>query len=173
MFGSIAASSAVGVHLCPFLSTSHVMDAVTRLEATQSSAPPDVEAGSSAGQEQRRSIAASQSSGIGVRAGTVSELLAQGPPPPCAACTLATSSRGSSTPRRIDGLFFQRGWVAFCGTHKALAESDKAPLAAPPTTSRAQPLVTSISARWKKQQLMKRQQIRKTQQKRNRPKHHM
>ena len=114
---------------------------------------------------------------IQVRVGTVAELLAQGPAPPCAACTLATTDRsciaiGSGpTPPQTDGLFFQRGWTVFCSTHKALARSSgearssSAPLPRQPKPSQARPQVTSISERWRQQTSLKKKQKKKKQMK--------
>ena len=100
-------------------------------------------------------------SSCSVRAGTVAELIAQGPAPACAACTLAGRP----------GFFFQRGWTAVCSIHNALAQSGETvrSFAAPPVSLPPQPRVqnqpprpvTSITARWRQQISMKTQQRKK------------
>ena len=106
-------------------------------------------------------------SGISVRVGTASQLIAQGPAPPCAACTLAANDRGPKTSQMNGNLFFNKGWVVFCNVHKPIVQSEAAsstaalPLPLPvSTSSRVQPVpptVTSISARWKRQASLKKQ----------------
>lgn len=105
-------------------------------------------------------------SGVSVRAGTVADLIAQGPAPPCAACTLA-ADRGSKMQWK-EGLFFQQGWVAVCSAHKALVSSQEArSVALPPVPAQSQsqpPVrVTSITARWRQQTSMRKQQMKKKQ----------
>ena len=69
---------------------------------------------------------------------------------------------------RLDGLFAQRGWTAFCSAHKALARSEVSrSFVAPiplPTSSRVQQRGLSISDRFRQQQMKKkklRQQVKK------------
>ena len=118
-------------------------------------------------QQQQQQQQRSDENGVGrpacsVRVGTVDGLIAQGPAPPCAACTLATGDKAPSAPQ-----LFGRGWVALCTTHKTLAQAEQnrsfsAPPLPLPTSSRGQPPpVTSISARWRQQTSMKKQQHKK------------
>ena len=122
-------------------------------------------------EQQRSSGTESDQPGASVRVGTVAELIAQGPAPPCAGCTRAQANfePGAKIPQ-MDGLFSQasRGWVILCNTHKCLVRDQEtlsysAPQVVPHKSYRAvqQPVVTSISERWKKQQMKKTRQTKK------------
>ena len=115
-----------------------------------------------------------RSAACSVRAGTVVDLLAQGPAPPCAACTLPVDP-ATTTPLKGVGLFFQRGWVTLCTTHKnslgqesrSFAAAVAPPIPHPPPLPKVPrgqpPPVTSISARWRQQTSIKKQQQKKQQ----------
>ena len=121
--------------------------------------------------------ASTPSSGISVRVGTAADLIAQGPAPPCAACTLARSEQQQESKKGASGLFFNKGWNVFCSTHTNVAANGavaQSVVAVPPIPARVQrpinsnsartpPPVMSISARWK-QQTMKKEQLKKKQQ---------
>ena len=108
--------------------------------------------------------------------GTAAELIASGPPQPCAGCVLAADAAAKPKPKQVEsdalgmprnnGLFAQRGWTFLCSIHKPLAqirdESDSFAATLPAPTRAQQPPVVSMSARWgqiqKKQELKARRQ---------------
>jgi len=109
-------------------------------------------------------------SGFSFTVGTAAELIARGPPQPCAGCTRTSFDQGPYVPR-MDGLFFQRGWSVLCSTHEAIARSEEPrSYTAPfpdllPTPARVrQPTVVSISERWRLQQQMKKRKAKRQRQ---------
>ena len=111
-------------------------------------------------------MASSPSAGYGFTVGTAAELVAGGPPQPCAGCVLV---RNSTAPPKPSGLFSQRGWVTLCPAHTLSARSEDyigvpAPRPPPPrvqqplAASRARPSVVSMTARFS--QLAKKQQLK-------------
>jgi hypothetical protein len=111
-------------------------------------------------------MASSPSSGYGFTVGTAAELVAGGPPQPCAGCVLV---RNSTAPPKPPGLFSQRGWVTLCPAHTLSARSEDyigvpAPRPPPPrvqqplVAARARPSVVSMTARFS--QLAKKQQLK-------------
>ena len=116
-------------------------------------------------------------SGRNMTVGTAAELIARGPPQPCAGCTRTNFDQGSKVPRMDGGLFFQRGWVVLCSAHQALdALPPAAPAPAMVPASSARPIsfslpalsssqqqpVISISVRWRQQIKKQRKKARRS-----------